>query len=63
MNPESFTSLQADTLFAGKKAKTLCYPLAEPSPSDAPAQKIGKYQRNGKKQQYVVDKVEHVNST
>jgi hypothetical protein len=55
MDPESFTTLQADTLFAGQKAETLCYPLAEPSPSDAPAQKIGKYQRNSKDQQYVVE--------
>jgi hypothetical protein len=55
MDPESFTSPQADTFFTGKKAETLRYPLAEPSPSDAPAQKIGKYQRNGKEKQYVVE--------
>jgi len=54
MDPDSLTALKTSTLFSGKEAEALGDTLAEPSPLDRPVEKIGNYQRNGKKEKYVI---------
>jgi len=63
MNPNGLAALKTSTLFTAKKTETLGDSFAEPPSPDEPEQEKGHNQGDGKKEKYIVDKVEHVNST
>jgi len=59
MDPKGLAALKTSTLFSGKKTETLGDSSAKPPSPDEPEQEKGHNQGDGKKEEYIVDKVEH----